>query len=548
MAQGCTGRPPLCLPPFRGPLARGALAAGMALAPPEPPGVLRGLPALRRPVALRLPGLTLDWRDVEATRFSRRCATVGYCLPHLRGAPRSPWAAAAAAGLFVLAASRGQQRALRGRRPRGQRLVVAAEPPKGGDIVEEGEQAGGAGGAGASGAAAGASPADDIMPRDARGSQIDVLLPGPDELVNTDVPNKFLEIHRQRRTKTLGGGPGHVKGRSKRSRQKVEWRLKQGAPLAHKNWDFPSRLRVSTGIARRRRLEQPPVHIRPMMERVREALFNQVTAMHLFEDRSVRMLDLFAGTGSAGIEALSRGAAECIFVDSSTECIDCCLANAWLAGFMDQDEAAKGPMNERANAETAPLMMVGGARAKVQIELHRAQVARQPVGAVHADVFDFLENPEKYGMVNRSFNLIIASPPYNEVSYRQLCTALAKTELLERDGLVCLEYPRELGVLPPVLCAPFEDPDDADDVAAGVPVLHGLRNRLYGTTVLSIYCKLPTGARGRTGEARPWEFTESMVAKKLLTRTRDLWRTPSLFADNGERGFANPKKAPRLKK
>jgi len=284
------------------------------------------------------------------------------------------------------------------------------------------------------------------------------------------------------------------------------------------------------------------------MERVREALFNQVTAMHLFEDRSVRVLDLFSGTGSVGIEALSRGAAECIFVDGSKECVDCSIANAWLAGFMEHEEAAKGSLNERTKAETAPLMMVGGPRAKVQIELHKAQVARQPVGAVQADVFDFLENPEKYGIVNRTFNLIVASPPYNEVSYRQLCTALAKTELLERDGLVALEYPRELGVLPPVLCAPFEDPEDADDVAMGVPILHGLRNREYGTTLLSIYSKLPTGARGSAGEPRPWEFTETLVAKKLIRRTRDLWRTPSLFADNGERGFAKPKKAPALKK
>ena len=56
------------------------------------------------------------------------------------------------------------------------------------------------------------------------------------------------------------------------------------------------------------------------MERIREALFNQVTSMHLFEDRSVRVLDLCAGTGSLGVEALSRGAAECIYVDTSKEC------------------------------------------------------------------------------------------------------------------------------------------------------------------------------------------------------------------------------------
>lgn len=295
-------------------------------------------------------------------------------------------------------------------------------------------------------------------------------------------------------------------------------------------------------------MEQPPVYIRPMMERVREALFSSVTAMHLFDDRTVRVLDLFSGTGSIGVEALSRGASECIFVDASKECVDCSIANAWLAGFMDKEEAAKGSLNERIKAETAPLMMVGGPRARIQMELHRNQVARQPVGAIQGDVFKVLQNPEEHGLVGRTFNLIVASPPYNEVSYRQLCTALASTELLERDGLIALEYPRELGVLPPVITAPFEDPDDADDIASGVPMLYGLRNREYGSTILAIYIKLPTGARGSVGEPRPWEFTESLIQNKLRTRSRDLWRTPSLFADSGERGFANPKKAKRLKK
>ncbi|CAE7947670.1 IFT172, partial [Symbiodinium sp. KB8] len=186
---------------------------------------------------------------------------------------------------------------------------------------------------------------------DPASSQLDTLAPGSNELVNVDVPNHWLSISRTRPTKSVSGGPGHAWGRSKRSKQKVEWRLKQGPPLAHKNWAFPSRLRVSTGTAKRRRLEQPAgVIVRPTMERVREALFNQVTAMHLFEDRSVRHLDLFTGTGSVGIEALSRGAAECVFVDSSKDCVDCAIANAWLCGYIEHEEASKGPMNERVEA------------------------------------------------------------------------------------------------------------------------------------------------------------------------------------------------------
>mmetsp|Transcript_40805 Transcript_40805/g.93972 ORF Transcript_40805/g.93972 Transcript_40805/m.93972 type:complete len:541 (-) Transcript_40805:66-1688(-) len=382
-------------------------------------------------------------------------------------------------------------------------------------------------------------------------SESDALLPRPDEMVNPDVPSNYLQVYRQRPDNRLVGKPGKKsKGRSKKSRQKLEWRLKQGTPLAHTNWNSPSRLRVTTGIAKGRKLEQPPVRIRPMMNQVREAMFDQILGMHLFDDRSVRVLDLFSGTGSIGIEALSRGATECIFVDAAAECVDCAIANAWQCGFMERQEAVKGPLNQRLREETAPMMMVGGPRAQTQIQLHRSEVSKQPIGAVLGDVFDLLESPENYGLVDRTFNLVVAAPPYDEISYRQLCTALAKSDLIERDALVCIEYPRELGVLPPVLCSPFEDEEDADGVASGVPMLYGVRNREYGNSVLAIYSKLPTGARGRVGEPRPWEFTETLVPRKTRTRTRHLWQTPGLFKKEGfgEPSFAVPDKAPQLEK
>ncbi|CAE8619759.1 unnamed protein product [Polarella glacialis] len=507
---------------------------------PMAPAAAAVVPATNHPV---LPLLT---------RHSRGClrASTGPCSSgYLHTAAFAP---VLAAGGALLAAGR-RRHAVRIRNRRTSQISCSAgadsEEPMGSDDAETPLGQGGSSGSkssSSSSSTAGPKVSQQLAAANAKASSLDVLLPTSSEMVNADVPNHFMEIYRNRRSKSVMGGPSHVYGRSKKSKQKVEYRLKQGPALAHDNWDFPSRLRVSTGIAKRRRLEQPRVNVRPTMERVREAMFNQVTAMHLFDDRSVRVLDLYSGTGSIGIEALSRGAAECVFVDSAKECVNCSIANAWLAGFIDQEEAAKGPMNERSQAETGPLMMVGGPRAQVQIELHKAQVARQPVGAVQADVLDLLEDPEKYGLVNRSFNLIVVSPPYNEVSYRRLCTALAKSELLERDGLLCIEYPRELGVLPPILCAPFEDPEDMDDIASGIPMLHGLRNREYGSTMLAIYSKLPTGARGTAGEPRPWEFTETLMQDKLIRRSRDLWRTPSLFQDHGERAFAVPEKDPAL--
>jgi len=382
-------------------------------------------------------------------------------------------------------------------------------------------------------------------------SDIETLMPRAEEMVNPDVPNHFLQVYRQRPNNKILGKPGvKNKGRSKKSRQKLNWRLKQGSPLAHNNWDNPSRLRVTTGIAKGRKLEQPRVHIRPMRNKVREAMFDQLLGMHLFDDRSVRVLDLFSGTGSIGVEALSRGASECIFVDSATECVDCSIANAWVCGFMERDDAVKGPLNVRLREETAPLMMVGGPRAQTQIQLHRSEASKQPIGGVLADAFDLLDNPENYGIVDRSFNLVVASPPFNEISYRQLCTKLAKSELIERDALVCIEYPRELGVLPPVLCAPFDDEEDDDGTAAGVPVLYGVRNREYGNSILAIYSKMPTGSRGKVGEPRPWEFTETLVPRKSIHRTRGLWDTPGIFKDEegfgGEPEFAVPDKQPAL--
>ncbi|ATG36824.1 ribosomal RNA small subunit methyltransferase D [Phaeobacter piscinae] len=54
-------------------------------------------------------------------------------------------------------------------------------------------------------------------------------------------------------------------------------------------------------------------HLRPTTDRVRESLFNVLS--HLVDFDGLRVLDLFAGTGALGLEALSRGAADAVFVD-----------------------------------------------------------------------------------------------------------------------------------------------------------------------------------------------------------------------------------------
>ena len=72
-------------------------------------------------------------------------------------------------------------------------------------------------------------------------------------------------------------------------------------------------MRIVSGAAKGRRLAPPPEGTRPTSDRVREAMFNTLAASVLFD--GARVLDLFAGTGAVGLEALSRGAAEVVFVE-----------------------------------------------------------------------------------------------------------------------------------------------------------------------------------------------------------------------------------------
>ena len=88
-------------------------------------------------------------------------------------------------------------------------------------------------------------------------------------------------------------------------------------------------MRVIAGRYRGRRLQAPPGDAtRPTSDRVREALFSVLGA----RVQGARVLDLFAGSGALGIEALSRGAAEATFVDSAPAAIRAVRANLAAIG------------------------------------------------------------------------------------------------------------------------------------------------------------------------------------------------------------------------
>lgn len=206
----------------------------------------------------------------------------------------------------------------------------------------------------------------------------------------------------------------------------------------------PNRLRIIGGTAKGKKIDSPDVYLRPMMAKVREALFSTLTYQGLFTSNTTNVLDVFSGSGSVGLEALSRGAAHTVFVDLSPDCVKTALRNADNCGFTGQASAVCAPAEE------------------------------------------VLKDPAKYGLTT-PFQLVSITPPYEEVIYNQLIEALCVSPLVVEDTIIVLEYPVELKALPYVL---------------GDNYLFGLRNRRYGRTVLGMYVCRPT----KTYDMRPDEF------------------------------------------
>lgn len=89
-------------------------------------------------------------------------------------------------------------------------------------------------------------------------------------------------------------------------------------------------MRVITGIARGKRLVTPDgSDVRPTSDKVKEALFSALQ----FDIEGRRVLDLFAGSGQLGIEALSRGAESCVFVDNSRASLNLVKKNLEITGL-----------------------------------------------------------------------------------------------------------------------------------------------------------------------------------------------------------------------
>lgn len=101
-------------------------------------------------------------------------------------------------------------------------------------------------------------------------------------------------------------------------------------------------MRVISGLKRGTNLYSPVTDkTRPTTDRVRENIFNLIR----FDLPDSNVLDLFAGSGAMGIEALSQGAKKCVFVDSDKEAFNIIKKNIDKTNFSDKSELLRMPFD-----------------------------------------------------------------------------------------------------------------------------------------------------------------------------------------------------------
>jgi 16S rRNA (guanine966-N2)-methyltransferase len=113
-----------------------------------------------------------------------------------------------------------------------------------------------------------------------------------------------------------------------------------------RHWPAADNMRIVAGVWRGRKLVAPPgLATRPTADRVRQALFDMITHAEWGGRGSIEgvsVLDVFAGTGALGLEALSRGAASACFIESDAAALQALRANVALCKAEDRVEVVAG--------------------------------------------------------------------------------------------------------------------------------------------------------------------------------------------------------------
>lgn len=182
-------------------------------------------------------------------------------------------------------------------------------------------------------------------------------------------------------------------------------------------------MRIIAGTARGRTIDAPRGReTRPVTDMIRESLFN----IWQFAIEDAEFLDLFAGSGCMGIEALSRGARKVVMVDAGAEPVRVMKAN-----------------------------------------LAKTGLATRPNEVLKADVFDVIE---RFGRTHRTFDIVYVDPPFTEAEiFVPLMEALSNGALLKEGGTLAIRSSKRM------------------DLPEAIGVLTKVREKRYGASTVHFY-------------------------------------------------------------
>ncbi|MBF8982187.1 16S rRNA (guanine(966)-N(2))-methyltransferase RsmD [Lutibacter sp. B2] len=180
-------------------------------------------------------------------------------------------------------------------------------------------------------------------------------------------------------------------------------------------------MRVISGIAKGKRLMAPKgLETRPTTDRVKESIFSMINN-YIIESN---VLDLFSGTGSLGIEAISRGANYGYFVDNNKNSIKVINENIKTTGFEEKSEVLWS---------------------------------------------DTLNVIKQLGENGKKINIIFMDPPYLKDLIVPCIEAIDSERLLDEEGIIVVEH------------------DIKDNIPAEIGSLKKIKEKKYGNTRISIY-------------------------------------------------------------
>ena len=249
-------------------------------------------------------------------------------------------------------------------------------------------------------------------------------------------------------------------------------------------------LRIGTGIARGRRLKSVTGAIRPTGSRVRGSLFDTLSTRIV--DGTV--LDLCAGSGILGIEALSRGARCCLFVDNDRRAVRMIRDNLDRCGF-GGPPGPPGPLGR-----SGPTGRHGSTGRHPGQNLGDREGSNGQGRVWMTDAVRCLGHLADHSC---AVDIILADPPYGDPAVREILRTIGERSVLAPGGLLVLEHRG----------------DDPPETCAG---LYLVRRRDIGETALSFFRPAWSARSAQpTGTARS-AFSDQPVSAATVNQSKVL--------------------------